>query len=77
MDSLYLLSTKDSSLALYNLNSDPELKENLANDKRYDSVFHAIDTVFRAYQQTGLNALIRDKVYPPETGIADTPTIKH
>ena len=77
LDSFYLSSTRDSSIALFNLNSDPGLSDNLAVRTKYDSTFFAVDKVFRAYLQTGLNALISDKIYPPETGKKEGPTIKN
>jgi len=77
LDSFYLSSTRDSSIALYNLLSDRGLSDNLAGRKKFDSLRFALETVFRAYLQTGLNALIGDRVYPHDTGKKESPTIKN
>lgn len=75
--SLVGVPPRDSSIALYNLRSDPGLSENLAERKKFNSLLSAVETVFRAYLQTGPNALIRDRIYPHDTRKKEVPTIKN
>lgn len=68
-DSFYLAATADSSLALYQHYSDTLLSHNLIGLPEFAMAIQEVETAFRAYLQTGMNALLDNRIYPlPQSG---------
>ncbi|MFQ5607921.1 MAG: LTA synthase family protein, partial [Candidatus Zixiibacteriota bacterium] len=63
-DSLFLLATEDSALGLFEYPGDPHLERNLVADSESGPVKQQIMLEFGSYLQTGMNALVDNRIYP-------------
>ncbi|MFQ5608114.1 MAG: LTA synthase family protein, partial [Candidatus Zixiibacteriota bacterium] len=65
-DSLFLQTSLDSALGFYNYKKDPELENNLLRIGIHRAELDSTQRLFRGYLQTTVNAIIDDKIYPPQ-----------
>lgn len=63
-DSLFLSVTLEKALGVFNYRRDPKLQTNLLEQSEYNSISDSLEFRFKAFLQTGMNALVDNRIYP-------------
>lgn len=63
-DSLFMSATTEKALGLFDYRNDFALETNLLEQIAYKTTADSLELRFKAYLQTGMNALVDNRVYP-------------
>ena len=63
-DSMFLSITQEKALGLFDYRIDRKLETNLLGQIEYKSTADSLQLLFKAYLQTGMNALVDNRIYP-------------